>query len=118
MILDGVLEDGTQNTIRIPGNDYRYAGWARNPNSPFIYDASYVKLRELSLTYNLPRKILSNTPIYGASLSLVGSNLWIIFKNLPYADPEAGQSSGNTQGWQSGVMPAIRRYGVSLKVQF
>ncbi|HYW95612.1 MAG TPA: SusC/RagA family TonB-linked outer membrane protein, partial [Bacteroidales bacterium] len=73
LILDGVTEDGTQNTTRIEGNDYRYAGWARNPNSAFIYDASYVKLRELSLTYDLPIKILSNTPIYGASLSLVGS---------------------------------------------
>ncbi len=118
LILDGVKADGSVNTTRIAGDDYRYAGWSRNPNSAFIYDASYVKLREVSLTYDLPRKMLSNSPIYGASLSLVGSNLWIIHKNLPYADPEVGQSSGNTQGWQSGVMPAIRRVGVTLKVQF
>ncbi len=118
LILDGVQADGSRNTVRVAGDDYRYAGYARNPNAAFIYDASYVKLREVSLTYNLPRKILENSPLYGASLSFVGSNLWIIHKNLPYADPEAGQSSGNTQGWQSGVMPAIRRLGFSIKLQF
>ncbi|KAA6322336.1 TonB-dependent receptor SusC, partial [termite gut metagenome] len=52
------------------------------------------------------------------SLSLVGSNLWIIHKNLPYADPEASQSSGNIQGWQSGVLPSERNFGLTLNVQF
>ena len=118
LVLKGVKADGTPNDVRVAGDDYAWAGWATNPNSQFIYDASYVKLREVSLTYRLPNRILQNTPVYGASLSLVGSNLWIIHKNLPYADPEAGQSAGNTQGWQSGVMPATRTFGVTLNVQF
>jgi hypothetical protein len=102
----------------VEGCDYRLRGWNKNPNSAFIYDASYVKLREATLTYNLPRKLMEKTFIYGASLSFVGSNLWIIHKNLPYADPEASQSSGNTQGWQSGVMPATRNFGFTLNLQF
>ena len=88
------------------------------PNSEFVYDASYVKLREVVLTYNFPKNLIAKTFIDGASLSFVGSNLWIIHKNLPYADPESSQSAGNIQGWQSGVMPATRNYGFSLKVQF
>jgi len=119
LVLDGVYEgDGTPNEVRVEGCDYRVWGWARNPNSKFVYDASYIKLREVALTYNLPKKLLSKTFIYDASISFVGSNLWIIHKNLPYADPEAGQSSGNTQGWQSGVMPAVRTFGFTLDLQF
>lgn len=118
LINPGVLADGTPNTRRVAGNDYRAFGYARNPNSAFVYDASFVKLRELSLTYNLPRTLIENTFIGGASLSFVGSNLWILHKNLPHADPEAGQSAGNIQGWQSGVMPVTRNFGLTLNVQF
>ncbi|GET26724.1 SusC/RagA family TonB-linked outer membrane protein [Prolixibacter sp. NT017] len=118
LVLPGVKEDGTPNDIRVPGNDYRVFGYSKNPNSKFVYDASYVKLRSASLTYNLPKTLLNNTFITGASLSVVGSNLWIIHKNLPHADPEAGQGAGNIQGWQSGVMPTTRNIGFSVKVQF
>ena len=118
VVLDGVLADGTVNTKRVPGGNYRLFGWARNPNSGFIYDASYVKLREVVFTYDLPKTLMAKTFISGASVSFVGSNLWILHKNLPYADPEAGQSAGNIQGWQSGVMPTTRNYGFSLNLQF
>jgi TonB-linked SusC/RagA family outer membrane protein len=118
VVLDGVLADGTPNTRRVPANDYRLFGYARNPNAAFVYDASFVKLREVSLTYNLPKEWLANTFLGGASLSFVGSNLWIIHKNLPHADPESSQSAGNIQGWQSGVMPTTRNFGVNLNLQF
>jgi TonB-linked SusC/RagA family outer membrane protein len=117
-INEGVTEDGTPNTVRVSNQNYGADGWAVSPNKRFVYDASFVKLRELSLTYRLPKRVLNNTFIYGASLSFVGSNLWIIHKNLPYADPEASQSSGNIQGWQSGVMPATRNFGFTLNLQF
>lgn len=116
LIYDGVYADGTPNTTRIESDIYA-DGWVTSPNARFIYDASYIKLREVVLTYNLPDKLMSKTPIKGASLSFVGSNLWIISKNLPHADPEASQGSGNIQGWQSGVMPATRNYGFSLNIQ-
>jgi len=118
LILDGVLADGTVNTRRVAGDDYRVFGYSRNPNSRFVYDASYVKLREVVLTYSLPKTLLDKTFIRGASLSLVGSNLWIISKELPHADPEASQSSGNFQGWQSGVMPTTRNIGFTLNLNF
>jgi TonB-linked SusC/RagA family outer membrane protein len=118
VVLNGVLADGTVNTKRVAGNDYRLFGYYENPNSAFVYDASYVKLREVVLTYNFPKKLMAKLSMSGASVSFVGSNLWIIHKNLPYADPEASQSSGNIQGWQTGTLPAVRNFGVNLKVQF
>ena len=118
VILDGVQEDDSENTIRVPANDYNLFGEATNPNSAFVHDASFVKLREVVLTYNFPKSLLANTFISGASLSFVGSNLWILHKNLPHADPEASQSAGNIQGWQSGVMPTTRNFGFSLSLQF
>jgi TonB-linked SusC/RagA family outer membrane protein len=118
LIVQGVLEDGTPNKQRVEGNDYIAFGYYANPNKAFIYDASFVKLREVVVTYNFPRAWVSKASLAGASLSFVGSNLWIIDKNLPYSDPEASQSSGNIQGWQSGVMPATKNYGFSLKLQF
>jgi TonB-linked SusC/RagA family outer membrane protein len=118
VVLEGVLANGSPNVRRVEGGNYRLFGYARNPNAGFIYDASYVKLREVALTYEFPRTLMSKTFIYGASLSLVASNPWIISKNLPYADPEATQGSGNVQGWQSGVMPTTRNFGFNLKLQF
>jgi hypothetical protein len=108
----------TPNTRRVAGNTYAVWGYARQPNSTFIYDASYVKLRELSLTFNLPKAWIEKAFISNATFSLVGSNLWIINKNLPYADPEASQGAGNVQGWQSGVMPSTKNFGFSLNLQF
>jgi hypothetical protein len=52
------------------------------------------------------------------SFSIIGRNLWIIDKNLPYSDPEAGISAGNIQGYQVGAYPAIKEMGVSLQMKF
>jgi hypothetical protein len=77
-----------------------------------------VKLREASLSYNFNPKTLENSPFTNIVVSLIGRNLWIIDKSTPYADPEAGLSSGNVQGYQSGAYPSIREVGASLKLQF
>jgi hypothetical protein len=119
IILDGVAPDGTKNTVR--GNAGTYLnpwGYARAPNKLHVYDAGYIKLREASLTYNFGAPVLDRLPFTTASLSIIGRNLWIIDKNTPYADPEAGLSSGNVQGYQSGAYPSIREIGASLKLQF
>jgi TonB-linked SusC/RagA family outer membrane protein len=126
LILDGVTNTGTTeepnwitNEKRVAGNDYRVFGWSQNPNAAFVYDASYIKLREVVLTYSIPERIMSKAKwINGASFSLVGSNLAILYKNLPHADPEMSQSSGNIQGWQSGVMPATKNVGLTINLQF
>ncbi|MFT3795316.1 SusC/RagA family TonB-linked outer membrane protein [Flavobacterium sp.] len=119
IVLPGVHEDGTPNTTRIEANYVGAAyGYDINPNKAFIYDASYVKLREVSLTYALPSKYFEGALLKSLSLSLLGNNLWIIDKNLPDADPEAGASSGNIQGYQSGVMPTTKVYSFNIKASF
>jgi TonB-linked SusC/RagA family outer membrane protein len=119
VIMPGVAPDGTPNQVRANANIYANAwGYARAPNKLHVYDAGYIKLREASLTYNFGAKILKQLPFTSASFSVIGRNLWIIDKNTPYADPEAGLSSGNVQGYQSGAYPSIREIGASLKLQF
>ncbi|WP_242528006.1 SusC/RagA family TonB-linked outer membrane protein [Allomuricauda sp. CAU 1633] len=120
IILDGVAPDGSPNTVRTAMDNYRNAtGSILAPRAYFVYDASYVKLREVALNYNFPKMgFMEKLSIQSLRLGLVGSNLWIIHKNLPYADPEAGLSSGNLQGSQNGVLPTVKNLGINLQVQF
>lgn len=119
LILEGVTEDGNVNTTRVAGDNYAVWGYSQNPNAAFVYEATYIKLREVVISYSLPSKLMARYNwIQGATFSVVGSNLWIISKDLPHADPEASQSSGNVQGWQSGVMPSVRNVGFSINLQF
>ena len=124
VILPGVMVDPNNpnnyipNTIRLDRSMSSQVLGTDPPTAAFVYDASYIKLREASLSYTFDKKVLGNTLIQGLTLGVSGSNLWIIHKNLPYADPEAGLSSGNIQGYQSGVMPTTRNYSFNLKVNF
>lgn len=120
IILPGVLEDGTPNNIRVENDANGVYGYGGTPNAGFVYDASYVKLREASLNYTLPKAISSRLGfVKGIDLSIVGRNLWIIHKNLPDADPEEGLSSGNLgQGYQSGSYPTTRTLGANIRLSF
>jgi hypothetical protein len=71
----------------------------------------------VSLTYKLPSNILGNI-FQSAALSVTGRNLWIINKNLPYADPEAGLGAGNGQGFISGAYPSTKSVGFKLDLSF
>ncbi|RAV30837.1 SusC/RagA family TonB-linked outer membrane protein [Sinomicrobium soli] len=123
IILPGVNPDGSPNTTRGSMEDsnnvlgYNAAGTG-GPNAAHMYDASYIKLREVTLSYSLPSKIIDQLPFQNVTLSAVGRNLWIIDKNTPYTDPEAGLSSGNWQGIQSGPMPTAKEYGFNIRLQF
>ncbi|MGV8815558.1 MAG: SusC/RagA family TonB-linked outer membrane protein [Gelidibacter sp.] len=120
IILDGVAPDGQPNMVRTAMDTYNNAtGSVKAPSAHFIYDASYIKLREVSLTYSFPKvSLLDKIKVEAMKLSLVGSNLWIIHKNLPFSDPEANLSSGNIQGYQEGVLPSTRNLGLNMQIQF
>jgi len=121
IILPGVQADGSPNTVRTPspqffGNIY---GYRRQPSKAFIYDASYIKLREVSISYNLPKKWADKLAMESMRFSIVGTNLWIIQKNLPYADPESGLTSGNlSSGYSVGSLPTTRNIGCNLTFKF
>ena len=119
VILPGVNADGSPNQTR--GRTDWYAnpfGYSRGNNKMHVYDASFVKLREVSIGYDFSDDIVSSTPFTSASVSLIGRNLWINSKNSPYTDPEAGLSAGNIQGNQSGAYPSIKEVGVNVKLEF
>ncbi|WP_210466369.1 MULTISPECIES: SusC/RagA family TonB-linked outer membrane protein [Rufibacter] len=118
VILPGVKEDGTPNDIRVENGEGLYGYYM--PQEAHVYDASFVKLREVSLSYSLPAPLMAKLkPFSAIDLSLVGRNLWIIHKNLPYADPEDGLSSGNLgQGYISGSYPTTRNIGFNLRFKF
>ena len=121
IINQGVKPDGTPNTMGTvnPGSFSNNYGYLAEPNKAFVYDASYVKLREVSISYNLPKKMFERTFINDATVSLLGSNLWIISKNLPYADPESGLSSGSkSRGYSVGSLPTTRDIGFNITFKF
>lgn len=120
VVLPGVQADGSPNTVRVEAYDNAVTpyGYSNNPQGSFVYDAGFVKLREAALTYSLPTGWLGTSAVKGIDLSLVGRNLWIIHSNVPYSDPEAGLSSGNIQGYQSGAYPSVRTFGFNVKFRF
>lgn len=119
ILLNGVQADGTTNTVRARYDYYANTlGYTKAPNAAHVYDAGYVKLREVALSYVFPKELIKDTFIQNLTLSAIGRNVWIIDKSLPYGDPEAGLSSGNVQGYQSGAYPSTKDYGFSVKLEF
>jgi outer membrane receptor protein involved in Fe transport len=119
VILPGVQTDGKVNDIRVENTDFGIFGYRRTPAAGFIYDASFIKLREVILSYALPKTVVDRLrPFKGVEFSLIGRNLWIIDKNLPYADPEEQISAGNLQGYQGGAYPTTRTFAFNMKLRF
>ena len=86
----------------------------------FIYDASYVKLREVVFGYTFPAKMIKKLKgIKNLKISVVGRDLWTIYRNTPQGiDPEAGTTSGNGQGIEFGSFLPTRTVGANLKIVF
>ncbi|MGD2003699.1 MAG: SusC/RagA family TonB-linked outer membrane protein [Flavobacteriales bacterium] len=128
ILWDGATVDGDGNPVGSGSPDANLMmymngygntlGWALAPNELHVYDASFVKLREVALTYQVPTSQLGDLPVAGVDVSLIGRNLAILYKNTPYSDPEAGLSAGNVQGYQSGAYPTLREVGLNLRVKF
>lgn len=114
----GVTTEGKPNTKRLDLSTSDNAGYMALPDKAFVYDASYIKLRQVALSYRLPKSWLKGGIVRNAVLSLVGSNLWIIHKNLPYSDPESGLGAGNAQGISISSLPTTRDIAFNVKLQF
>lgn len=129
-VYDPTQYDNTTNMNPVDPNyvPQKYSGyfWPGNVGyyaddfcSEVTYDASFIKLRELSVGYNLPKSLISKIKMSNARLSLVGRNLWIIYQNTPKGiDPEAALNAGNGQGMESGSLPPSTTFGVDLKIEF
>ena len=119
VLLSGVNESGGVNTTRADFSTYLNPyGYYGGPEAMHVYDGSFVKLRNVSISYKLPKSALGNSFVDSMTFSVIGRNLWIIHKNLPYADPEAMMGAGNTLGFQNGAHPSFREIGASVKIEF
>jgi TonB-linked SusC/RagA family outer membrane protein len=83
-----------------------------------VFDASYIKLREVVLGYTFNQPFIRNLGIQSINLSFVGRNLAILHKNVPHIDPEIGFSAGRIQGMESTQLPSLRSFGFDLRVSF
>ncbi len=126
LTITGVVKDVTGGGGFKPYTKTLTPGEARNywgqlgsrAQENFVYDASFIKLRQITLGYNLPTKFFTKTPIRNLMLSFVARNLAILYKNVPNIDPESTYSSGNSQGLDYFGMPASRTYGFNLRATF
>jgi TonB-linked SusC/RagA family outer membrane protein len=123
---DGVMNVGTEanpiweaNNVIVGAEDFNKASYSNSIHESSIFDASYVKLRQIQIGYDLPKKLISKTGLNTLSISIVGRNLGILYKNAPHIDPETGfdDSNGN-QGLEFGQQPTARSIGVNLNFKF
>ncbi|MBL6447874.1 SusC/RagA family TonB-linked outer membrane protein [Fulvivirga sp. 29W222] len=87
-----------------------------------VWDATVIRLREVTLSYQFPKALLNKTPFGSASIGFTGRNLWFNAPNFPEAsnfDPEVSTfGASNAQGFEFTAQPSTRRYGVKLSVTF
>jgi len=127
MILKGVTADGKPNTTMIPGDlfayyTYNWGGYDPTSQTYYshgVFDNSYVKCRELSIAYNIPRAALSKIRCKSLQVSAFGRNLFYLYKNLPMLDAEAADgTSWITQTNIGGSSTTTRSIGISLRATF
>lgn len=114
------VDDGSGNVTYVPNDivvtaeNYNKAAYSNTLQSSSVFDASFVKLREISVGYTF-RKI-GNTPLRDLKISLIGRNLALLKSSVPHVDPETAFGSGNVQGFEFGQLPSARSIGFSLSL--
>lgn len=122
MVVPGVKADGTPNDIPVSAQTYystiglylSQQGYAEE----FVHDASYIKLKELSVGYTFPSKWLKKTPLQSARISFVARNLCFLMKHTP-GNPDGGyDTSMFSQALDFLAVPYARTYGLTVNVEF
>ncbi len=123
LVFPGVYESGEPNTTAVTNLQAFYADYRNlQIGDPFVFKSDFVKLRNISLSYNLTNTMQS-LPfmkfVKGLTLTASCRNVAILYKDLPGLDPEAMQSSGDDRaGYENSALPTTRNYNVSLNVKF
>ncbi|MCR5131346.1 MAG: SusC/RagA family TonB-linked outer membrane protein [Prevotella sp.] len=117
--VDGIDEaTGAQNTTAVSSYDYYRAICNNSIGEEFVYDASFIKLRELSFGYNF-KDLIKNVPfIQDLSVSIVARNLLTLMKHTPNIDPESSLNNTNGQGLELNGYPTTRNIGFNVNVKF
>ncbi|WP_071145845.1 SusC/RagA family TonB-linked outer membrane protein [Bacteroides ihuae] len=116
VIFNGVYADGSANSKVISAQEYHKASY--NISEAYVYSATYVKFREIKLSYNFNSSLIKKVGIQAATLSAVGRNLFFIYKDAPNIDPETAFNTGNAQGLESLSLPTVRTIGFNLNLKF
>ncbi len=121
LFFKGDQEDGSPNNVLISAQEYW--GTISRIDEEFIYDATYVKVKELAIGYKIPKSLLSKIPYQPISrmqVSLVGRNLFYLHKNTPGTVPDAGSYSTSyfAKAFDFAPVPATRTIGFSLNIGF
>lgn len=116
IMVEGVTESGSKNEEVVSAEKYYHRIYSIAEAN--VYDASYVKLREVALSYRLPRLWTQKLHLQEASVTLTGRNLWTIYKSVSNIDPESALTTGNAQGVEAYSLPTTRSFGVNLSVKF
>lgn len=114
---DGADINGGKNSTAVLPNTY-YSQIAGKIAEEFVYDANFVKLRQLKISYKFSQTAMAKTPLREATISAVGNNLFYIYDSVPNVDPEAAINSGNAQGLELAGVPAARSFGLSIDLGF
>lgn len=115
-----VLADGSPNNIEVTPQLF----WTNFANASIIegniFDATFIKWRELSVSYTFPSSVLEKTFIKGAKIGFQARNLAIFNTNVPHVDPEAGLfgAASNTTNIERGGVPSARSLGLNLQLNF
>lgn len=119
VMLDEATGKYVPNTVKVSAQEYYQGIVNNNIAEEFIYNASYIKLRELSFGYTFPQSMLGKQKVVkGLSISLVGRNLWTILKHTDNIDPESAYNNSNGQGLELNGYPATRSFGFNVNVKF
>ena len=111
------MPDGNVTKLE-PQNVQDYWGRVSGIAEEFVEDASFIKLRQFTLSYSLPKSVIDKTPFAGISLGLVGRNLAILSKKVDNIDPESTYTNANAQGLEMFGVPQTRSFGIDLNVKF
>lgn len=120
---DGVMLDADSNyvpnNVVVSAETFNHNAFGADIVETSVFDASYVKWRQLSIGYTLPASWTSKLRIQNVNISFIGRNLALLYKKAPHIDPETGFSNDNSsQGMEFGQMPSTRSLGFSLNLKF
>ncbi|MES2331440.1 MAG: SusC/RagA family TonB-linked outer membrane protein [Bacteroidota bacterium] len=124
VVFSGMYQSGANagqtNTTAVFGKDFYTDYRGLQIADPFIYKSDYVKLRNITLSYDFTNWVASNTKfVKGLSLSVSCRNVAILKKYVPDIDPEQVASSGDLRaGYEAVALPTTRSWGVNLNVKF
>ena len=110
---------GQPNQVAVSAQNYYGKIGENNIAEEFTYNASFIKLREVSLSYTFPKSLLEKTKyVKGLTVSVIGRNLWTIMKHTDNIDPESAYTNSNGQGLELNGYPYTRNIGFNVNVKF